>query len=110
MTEGLPVRADETVYTPEEIAEYAKCSASFVRREIRRGRLRGHKLGGKLLRVKGKEVHQWLEKQCSNSASIPSVASGSEVSGVSSGGTAPAGRDMLSTLASITLSERRRQR
>ena len=104
-----PLRSDETVYTPEEIAEYAKCSASLVRKEIKKGRLRGHRLGGRLLRAKGREVHAWLEKQPPGSENTASESSSPVSSGASSGETARVGHDTASALASIALKERQRQ-
>ena len=103
------VRADDTVYTPEEIAEYAKCSASLVRKEIKKGKLKGHRLGGRLLRAKGREVHAWLESQSPKSASTALPASEPGNSGVSNGEKEISVRDTSSMLASIALKEKQRQ-
>jgi len=106
-----PIKADDTVYTPDEIAAYAKCSATLVRREINAGRLKGHRLGGRLLRVKGREVHAWLEKQLPPSESTALVGSNPESSDASSGhdGEKRPRRNMPSTIASIVLKERQRR-
>jgi excisionase family DNA binding protein len=51
------------VYTPREVAVFAKCSQGFVRKQIREGRLPAFRLGdSKLLRIKGIDATQWLTK------------------------------------------------
>lgn len=54
------------VYTPAEISTFARCSQSFVRKEIRNGNLPAFRLGGKLLRIKGEDAWQWLTRKSEN--------------------------------------------
>jgi excisionase family DNA binding protein len=108
MAETAIIVQDDTVYTPDEIAAFAKCSPSLVRKEMQRGRLKGHRLGGRLLRAKGREVHAWLERQSSSMERTVSEGSNPESAGVSNGTTVTSVPDTASILASIALRERQR--
>ena len=54
------------VYTPAQISDFAQCSPSFVRKEIRNGNLPAFRLGGKLLRIKGEDAWSWLTERSGN--------------------------------------------
>src|SRR5687767_4805595 len=54
------------VYTPAQIAEFAQCSSSYVRKEIGNGNLPAFRLGGKLLRIKGEDAWTWLTGRSGN--------------------------------------------
>jgi excisionase family DNA binding protein len=108
MAEPATITADDTVYTPDEIAAFAKCSPSLVRKEMQRGMLKGHRLGGRLLRAKGREVHAWLERQSSSTGNSASESSSLGSNGASSGMKETSARDTTSILASIALRERQR--
>src|SRR5688572_28505157 len=108
MAEPATITADDTVYTPDEIAAFAKCSPSLVRKEMQRGKLKGHRLGGRLLRAKGREVHAWLERQSSSTERTASESSSPGSDGASSGTTVTSAPDTASILASIAIRERLR--
>jgi excisionase family DNA binding protein len=52
---------EQLVYTPNEVAQFAKCSPSFVRKEIKNKSLKAFRLG-KLLRIKGEDACYWMSK------------------------------------------------
>ena len=48
---------------------------TFMRGEIREGRLRAHRLGKRVLKVKGSDLQAWFDAQqipSANTASLPS--------------------------------------
>jgi excisionase family DNA binding protein len=74
--------------TPVEVAQMARCSASFVRKEIRAGRLVAYRLGDKLLRIKQGDAETWLTRsQATGSEGSPEHPENSpEGNGAPSGG------------------------
>ena len=50
------------VFTVTELAEQFKCTPQFFRAEIRRGRLRAHRLGGRHYRVTAEDFRTWLDE------------------------------------------------
>jgi excisionase family DNA binding protein len=52
---------DEPLYTPNDVADLASLHPEVVRREIRRGNLRAHKLTGRL-RISRNDYLTWLER------------------------------------------------
>jgi hypothetical protein len=77
----IPLR-DGAIYTPTELAIFAKCSASYVREEIKRGNLKAFRFGERMIRIKGIEARQWIGKFADTS------------SGSSKDATAPSGMRM----------------
>jgi excisionase family DNA binding protein len=78
----------EQIYTPDEVAILAKCSAGFVRKEIRNGNLAAFRLGGKLIRIKGHDAWEWLTRKSVNTVSVGSLdhhENSPKVNGVPSG-------------------------
>ncbi len=47
---------DDRPYTVARLAEHWSCSETFVRDEIRRGRLIAQRFGGKLIRIRAEAV------------------------------------------------------
>lgn len=74
---------DEAIYTPAEIAAIAKCSASKVREEIKRGNLRAFRFGERLIRIKGSEARRWIGKFADTD--LESLKAGTARSGTSRG-------------------------
>ncbi len=56
--------ASATPFTPETLAERWQCSPRHIRNMIRNGRLRGFRLGGKLLRIRARVVEEF--ETCQN--------------------------------------------
>lgn len=90
------------VYTPAEIAEIAICSAGFIRKEIRAGRLRAHRLGGKLLRILREDAEQWLRAKPIQSGSSSSDGSPPQAPSSPGASTSPNG-GRVSSVADIAL-------
>ncbi len=61
-------------YTPQQVAERWKCSASFVRRLIDNGELSAFRVGGKLLRVTDAALTDY--ERCQSTSSNVSVEDG----------------------------------
>lgn len=55
---GLP---EEPLLTPNEVASLAGLHPEVIRREIRRGNLKAHKLTGRL-RISRAAYHDWLKR------------------------------------------------
>lgn len=53
--------ADDKLYTPTDIAALAALHPEVVRREIRRGHLKAHKLTGRL-RISRPDYLDWLDR------------------------------------------------
>jgi excisionase family DNA binding protein len=51
---------DEPLYTPTDVAALASLHPEVIRREIRRGNLRAHKVTGRL-RISRSDYLTWLE-------------------------------------------------
>ncbi len=49
-------------YTPETLADRWQCSPRHIRNMIRDGRLRGFRVGGKLIRIRARVVEEF--EQC----------------------------------------------
>jgi excisionase family DNA binding protein len=47
---------EDRVYTVARLAEHWSCSETFVRDEIKRGRLEAHRFGAKLIRIRPEAV------------------------------------------------------
>lgn len=102
--------ADGAVYTPEQIAAWAKCSPSLVRKHLRERVLKGHRPGGSSMwRVKGSDAKAWLESPCTKSDLTNSDASTPEGSIASPGQRERGAADTSSTLASIDQYRKRKQ-
>ena len=102
-----PTISPTMVYTPREVAAFAKCSQGFVRKQIGEGKLPAFRLGdSKLLRIKGVDAEQWLTKsQATGSAGSPELPNNSpEGNGAPHGGPKRSAAD--TALASV-LSETR---
>lgn len=50
-------------YTVEEVAEHLRVDPALVYREIRRGHLPAHRIGGRVLRVAQAELRAYLLRQ-----------------------------------------------
>src|SRR3990167_1483183 len=81
----------EPVYAPRELALVAKVSPGLIRKEIREGRLRAFRLGGKLLRILREDAVSWLSAQPTQSASTSSDGSPLPPRASPEGNTAPSG-------------------
>jgi len=54
------------VYTPEEVAKILKVSAKTVRSYLRKGELKGAKIGGREWRVTEEQIREFLAKNTKN--------------------------------------------
>lgn len=81
----------DPVYTPNGLASAVMVSPGLIRKEIRDGRLRAHRLGGKLLRILREDAEAWLNAQPTKSeytnlvGSAPRVLNSRKDSGAQSG-------------------------
>ena len=55
--------SERTIYTPETLADRWQCSPSQIRKMIGRGQLPAFRLGGRLLRIRARDVEEF--EQCS---------------------------------------------
>jgi len=53
---------DSKIYTAKQIAEGILATEDFIWREIRESRLRGIKLAHRVVRLRGLDVNEWLER------------------------------------------------
>jgi excisionase family DNA binding protein len=53
---------DSRIYTVKQVAEPLEAHENFVWREIRKGHLRAVKLTAKFIRLRGRDVNEWLER------------------------------------------------
>ncbi len=61
------MESTEQLLSPQEIADLAGVSASTIRREVDRGRLRGFRIGeGRLLRIPESSWREYLERTETN--------------------------------------------
>lgn len=62
----------EAIYTPAEAAELVGVKLTFIKTQIKEGRLTAYRLGAKVLRIKGSDLLAWFDGQ-----RIPSASMGS---------------------------------
>lgn len=66
---GIDVAA---IYTVAEAAKAIAMSETFIREQIKIGALPAHRLGKRVLKIKGSDLQQWFDEQ-----RIPSADTGS---------------------------------
>ncbi len=62
----------EAIYTPAEAAELVGVKLTFIKTQIKEGRLTAYRLGAKVLRIKGSDLLAWFDGQRIPSASTAS--------------------------------------
>ena len=62
MSTQTPTRDGAVLLTPTDAARLARVSTDTIYREIERGRLRAHRVGGRLLRIDPHDFRYWLER------------------------------------------------
>jgi excisionase family DNA binding protein len=60
------------IYTVAKAAEAVDVSVSFLRKQIKSGKLKASRLGTKVLKIKGTELERWFDEQ-----ELPSASTGS---------------------------------
>jgi excisionase family DNA binding protein len=61
------VRSEETLLTPEELADYLKCSRTYAYQLLARGEIPSLKLG-KLRRIRRSDANLYIEKRVAEGA------------------------------------------
>jgi len=62
----------ERLFTPKELADLAGCSPATIKREVRRGRLKGLRIGtGRLVRVPESAWREYLRRIAAEQQSEP---------------------------------------
>ena len=75
-------------FTPAEVADRWKCSASFVRKLIDNGELSAFRAGGKLLRIRESDLLEYEQRQSTTAkisvvdASVPDADRSASVLGL----------------------------